>query len=174
MMNRPPALRTSSASALMAGLYWAYSSSNRFRTARIFSSLVSPWPSASVSRSSTAFGSASCGFSGSSRFSQKCSLRIWALAMNSALPPSMISVPRPAMLVAMVMAPFLPACATISASRSWFLAFRTLKSRVYFCSILASVSLFSTLTVPTRTGWPFLWHSSTCSMTALYLPLTVL
>ena len=78
------------------------------------------------------------------------------------------------MLVAMVMAPFLPACATISASRSWFLAFSTLKSRVYFCSILARVSLFSTLTVPTRTGWPFLWHSMTCWMTALYLPLMVL
>ena len=81
--------------------------------------------------------------------------------MNSALPPSMMSVPRPAMLVAMVMAPFLPACATISASRSWFLAFRTLKSRVRFCSILASSSLFSTLTVPTRTGWPLAWHSIT-------------
>ena len=40
--------------------------------------------------------------------------------------------------------------------------------------ILARVSLFSTLTVPTRTGWPFLWHSMTCWMTALYLPLMVL
>ena len=26
----------------------------------------------------------------------------------------------------------------------------------------------------TVTGWPFLWHSSTCSMTARYLPFTVL
>ena len=174
MMNRPPAARTSSASASTAGLYWAYSSSNRLRAARMLASSVSPWPFASVSSISTAAGSASSGFSGFSRFSQKCSLRIWALAMNSALPPSMISVPRPAMLVAMVMAPFLPACATISASRSWFLAFSTLKLRVYFCSIFARVSLFSTLTVPTSTGWPFWWHSSTCWITALYLPLTVL
>ena len=93
--------------------------------------------------------------------------------MNSALPPSMMSVPRPAMLVAMVMAPFLPAWATISASRSWFLAFRTLKSFVRFCSILARSSLFSTLTVPTSTGWPLAWHSITWSMTARYLPATV-
>ena len=51
------------------------------------------------------------------------SLRSWA---PSALPPSMMSVPRPAMLVAMVTAPFLPAWATISASCSWNLALRTL------------------------------------------------
>ena len=42
------------------------------------------------------------------------------LARNSALPPSMMSVPRPAMLVATVTAPNLPAWATISASFSWF------------------------------------------------------
>ncbi len=38
--------------------------------------------------------------------------------MNSALPPSRMSVPRPAMLVAMVTMPRRPAWATISASRS--------------------------------------------------------
>ena len=53
-------------------------------------------------------------------------LRSSALAMYSALPPSMMSVPRPAMLVATVTAPNLPAWATISASFSWCLAFSTL------------------------------------------------
>ncbi len=37
--------------------------------------------------------------------------------MNSGLPPRMMSVPRPAMLVAIVTIPLRPACATISASR---------------------------------------------------------
>mmetsp|Transcript_5011 Transcript_5011/g.20084 ORF Transcript_5011/g.20084 Transcript_5011/m.20084 type:complete len:237 (+) Transcript_5011:909-1619(+) len=41
-------------------------------------------------------------------------------AMNSALPPSRMSVPRPAMLVAMVTRPLRPDCATISDSRSTF------------------------------------------------------
>ena len=45
--------------------------------------------------------------------------------MNSGLPPRMMSVPRPAMLVAIVTAPRRPAWATISASRSWYLAFKT-------------------------------------------------
>ena len=49
---------------------------------------------------------------GRPRFSSSC------LAANSALPPSTISVPRPAMLVAMVTMPSRPAWATISASRS--------------------------------------------------------
>src|SRR2546425_10497634 len=39
--------------------------------------------------------------------------------------PSLMTVPRPAMLVAIVMEPGWPACATISASRSWYLAFST-------------------------------------------------
>jgi hypothetical protein len=37
-------------------------------------------------------------------------------AMNSGLPPSRMSVPRPAMLVAIVTVPLRPACATNSAS----------------------------------------------------------
>ncbi len=41
----------------------------------------------------------------------------WAQAIVSALPPRMMSVPRPAMLVAMVTALLRPAWATISASR---------------------------------------------------------
>ena len=48
-----------------------------------------------------------------------------ARARPSGLPPSMMSVPRPAMLVAMVTAPWRPAWATIAASRSWFLALST-------------------------------------------------
>ena len=45
--------------------------------------------------------------------------------MASGLPPRMMSVPRPAMLVAMVTAPLRPAWATISASRWWCLALST-------------------------------------------------
>ena len=40
--------------------------------------------------------------------------------MNSGLPPRRMSVPRPAMLVAMVTAPLRPDCATISDSRWTF------------------------------------------------------
>ena len=45
-------------------------------------------------------------------------LQMTSLVMNSALPPSRMSVPRPAMLVETVTAPLRPACATMSASRS--------------------------------------------------------
>jgi hypothetical protein len=50
----------------------------------------------------------------------------FASASISGLPPSQMSVPRPAMLVEIVTAPLRPACATISASRSWCFAFNTL------------------------------------------------
>ena len=46
-------------------------------------------------------------------------------AMCSALPPSRMSVPRPAMLVAIVTLPLRPACATISASCAWYFALST-------------------------------------------------
>jgi hypothetical protein len=65
-----------------------------------------------------------------------------------------------AMLVATVTAPSLPACATISASFSWCLALRTLCLMPRLVSIRESSSDFSMDTVPTRTGCPFLWHSS--------------
>ena len=39
--------------------------------------------------------------------------------------PSLISVPRPAIFVAIVTAPAFPASATISASRWWYFAFNT-------------------------------------------------
>ena len=48
----------------------------------------------------------------------------WSAA-NSGLPPSMMSVPRPAMLVATVTAPLRPAAATIAASRACCLALST-------------------------------------------------
>src|SRR6266540_3649779 len=47
-------------------------------------------------------------------------------ARYSTLPPSMMSTPRPAMLVATVTAPSRPACAMMCASRSWCLALSTL------------------------------------------------
>ena len=50
------------------------------------------------------------------------------LSSASRLPPSTMSVPRPAMFVAIVTTPGLPACAMISASCSWYLAFSTLCS----------------------------------------------
>ena len=67
-----------------------------------------------------------------------------------------MSVPRPAILVAIVTAPFLPASIIISASRSWFLAFNTLCGiplRFNNCEIYSEVS---TATVPNNTGCPFL------------------
>ena len=88
-------------------------------------------------------------------------------AMNSALPPSRMSVPRPAMFVAIVTAPLRPACATISASCAWYFAFSTtclfdaaagrrpaLQPRR--SSIVDSRSDFSIDTVPTSTGRPLL------------------
>src|ERR1035441_9718874 len=56
------------------------------------------------------------------------------LDMNSGLPPSRMSVPRPAMLVEIVIAPLRPAWATISASFSWYLAFSTTCLMPFFFS----------------------------------------
>ena len=86
----------------------------------------------------------------------------------------MISVPRPAMLVATVTAPNLPAWATISASFSWFLAFSRLCWMPSRASRPLSSSFFSMDTVPTSTGWPLAWQSLICWMTARYLPASVL
>ena len=72
--------------------------------------------------------------------------------MNSGLPPSMMSVPRPAMFVATVTAPLRPAWAMMAASRSWYLAFRTSCGTPRRLSIVDSSSDFSTLVVPTSTG----------------------
>ena len=65
------------------------------------------------------------------------------------LPPSMMSVPRPAMFVATVTAPLRPASATIEASRSWCLALRTSCLTPALRKAFDSTSDFSTETVPT-------------------------
>ncbi len=70
------------------------------------------------------FSTSSAKASGSSSESRPCS-RNSSLAIISGLPPSRMSVPRPAMLVLTVMAPLRPAWATTYASRSWCLALRT-------------------------------------------------
>ncbi len=94
-------------------------------------------------------------------------------AMNSGLPPSRISVPRPAMLVAMVTMPDRPACATISASRSWNFAFSTTWRTPLRCKIPDSRSDFSIDVVPTSTGCPFSCSSAMLSATALYFSFSV-
>ena len=82
----------------------------------------------------------------------------------------MISVPRPAILVAMVTAPISPAWAIISASRAWFLAFNTSCLILFLVNILLINSLVSIAIVPIKIGWPNLWRSSTTLTIALYFP----
>ncbi|MNS91308.1 hypothetical protein D3C72_1253900 [compost metagenome] len=72
----------------------------------------------------------------------------------SMLPPSTMSVPRPAMLVAMVIMPGRPAWAMISASRSCCLALSTWCGRFSFFRSSSMISEFSIEVVPTSTGWP--------------------
>jgi preprotein translocase subunit SecA len=90
---------------------------------------------------------------------------ISATARNSALPPSMTSVPRPAMLVATVTEPTRPAWATIAASRAWFFALSTSCLMPRLARSLERYSLFSTLVVPTSTGWPDWWRRAMSSTT---------
>ena len=78
----------------------------------------------------------------------------------------MMSVPRPAMLVATVTAPLAPAIATIAASPAWFLALSTSWATPWAVSSFERYSDFSTLVVPTRTGWPFSCRSTMSSTTA--------
>ena len=66
-----------------------------------------------------------------------------------------MSVPRPAMLVATVIAPRLPASAMMLASCSWNFAFSTLCGMRRLVNCLDRYSERSTLVVPIRTGWPF-------------------
>ena len=73
-------------------------------------------------------------------------------------PPSLMSVPRPAMFVAIVTAPLRPAWATTPASFSWNLAFSVSCPIPRRLRSVESTSLFSTETVPTRTGPPGLRH----------------
>ena len=84
-----------------------------------------------------------------------------------------MSVPRPAMLVAMVMAPVRPAWATIGASFSWNLALSVSCLIPRRLSISLRTSDFSTETVPTRTGRPASCISTISSMSASNLPFSV-
>ena len=83
--------------------------------------------------------------------------------------PSLMSVPRPAMLVAIVTAPRWPALATISASLAWFFAFKTLCGIPSRSSNWDNNSDVSTATVPIKIGWPFSWSSLTKATTAINL-----
>ena len=82
-------------------------------------------------------------------------------------------MPRPAMFVATVTAPLRPAWAMIAASLSWYLALSTWCGTPRLRSIVDSFSLFSTLTVPTRIGWPAAWRSAMSSTTASHLASSV-
>ncbi|MNL35702.1 hypothetical protein D3C87_1577450 [compost metagenome] len=75
-------------------------------------------------------------------------------ACFSTLPPSTMSVPRPAMLVAIVIILGRPAWATISASRSCCLAFSTWWGSFSLFSRSDRYSEVSIEVVPTSTGWP--------------------
>ncbi len=85
----------------------------------------------------------------------------------------MMSVPRPAMLVATVTAPRCPAMATIFASSAWTLAFSTECGMPRARSLFERCSDFSTETVPTRIGWPFALRSAMSSTTASYFASSV-
>ena len=91
---------------------------------------------------------------------------------ESGLPPSTMSVPRPAMLVAMVTAPRRPACAMMCASISWNFALSTLCLMPRFSSMPRERSEFSIEIVPTRQGWPVSWRSTISSTTASNFALT--
>ena len=87
---------------------------------------------------------------------------------------SLISVPRPAMLVAIVTAPCCPAAATISASSSWNFAFKTVCWIPSLFNIALIVSDTSIVIVPTSTGCPFACAAFTSSTTAWYFSFLVL
>ena len=103
-----------------------------------------------------------------------CAARCWPC--SSALPPSLMSTPRPAMLVAIVTAPGRPAWAIVSASRSAYsgLAFSTSCGTPFFFRRFESFSEVSTAIVPTRIGWPFSWRATISRSIADHLPSLVL
>mmetsp|Transcript_47357 Transcript_47357/g.112163 ORF Transcript_47357/g.112163 Transcript_47357/m.112163 type:complete len:241 (-) Transcript_47357:1444-2166(-) len=100
---------------------------------------------------------------------------IFFFAKKPELPPSRMSVPRPAMLVAIVIANARPACAMISLSRATFSGFAFSTScGTWSCS--RSLSRFSeawTLVVPMRMGWPLVWRRAMSPITAFHLPCCV-
>ncbi len=87
---------------------------------------------------------------------------------------SLISVPRPAIFVAIVTLLEYPASATISASRLCSFAFNTLCLIPLRESILLNNSEISTDVVPTSTGRPFFVKSSISLITAAYFSRVVL
>ncbi len=84
-----------------------------------------------------------------------------------------MSVPRPAMFVAIVIAFGRPASATICASCACCLAFSTLCGRPDCFSMPDSSSEFSIEVVPTRTGWPRSWQSRMSARIASYFSFAV-
>ena len=86
----------------------------------------------------------------------------------------LISVPLPAIFVAIVTIPALPASETISASFLCSLAFKTLWLIFRIVNILPKSSEISTDVVPIKTGLPWLDIFVTSSITALYFSLLVL
>ena len=120
--------------------------------------------------------SSACSASIRARTSSGCrcgSALIASSTFISTLPPSWMSVPRPAMLVAMVTAPNLPASATICASCSCWRAFSTLCGMPSFFSSSDRNSDFSMLVVPTRIGWPLSWASWIALTTPSYFSRAV-
>ena len=96
------------------------------------------------------------------------------LAIASGLPPSRMSVPRPAMLVEMVTEPGRPAWAMMSASLAWCLALRTLCLMAALVSSRWTSSDRSTDAVPTSTGRPASTISWISAITASNLSASVL
>ena len=92
----------------------------------------------------------------------------------SGSPPSFISVPLPAIFVAIVTVLYLPACAIISASLSWCLAFNN------SCGIFERFNKSDNSSeccidaVPTSTGCPFSNNSCIFATIALYFARPVI
>jgi hypothetical protein len=84
-----------------------------------------------------------------------------------------MSVPRPAMLVAIVTVALRPACATISASCAWYFAFRTTWRMPRSLRSLDSRSDFSIETVPTSAGRPICCFSMMSVTIASYFSRSV-
>ena len=82
-----------------------------------------------------------------------------------------MSVPLPAIFVAIVTTPGSPASATISASFLWSFALSTLWFTFDLLSILLSNSEISTDVVPIRTGLLLFLRFITSSIIALYFSL---
>ena len=89
-------------------------------------------------------------------------------------PPSLISTPLPDILVVIITEFSLPAFAIISASFSWFFAFKTVCSILFFFKSSEYISDLSTLDVKTRAGCPLLLQSIIKSIIANCFSFSVL